>query len=268
MNLHMLFQRGANLCTRQIAARYAQGLSMYPVVEFPKCGGTWLCKMLAGAMDLPFAQYSRMPVAMPCVVHSHWNYHPRFKNITYLMRDGRDVVVSFYFHATRPSKVPSNRDPEKQVRVMKQLLGPNADLQDVRTNLPKFIEYIFENPYGSKQNWTQHMSSWLNREGVVYVRYEDLRQDCVGTMRRVLDEHTRSAPDEHIAEIVNRYSMERMTGRKPGEEDTSSFIRKGVVGDWKNHFTRESAELFDALAGDMLIKSGYEQDREWVQTCE
>jgi len=267
MAVQMLFQRGANICTRQIAARYAKSLSMYPVVEFPKCGGTWLCKMLSGCIDLPFAQFSRLPVAMPCVVHSHWKYHPKMRNVTYLMRDGRDVIVSFYFHATRPNKVPNNSDPEKMVRVMRELFGSDADINDVRSNLPKFIEYIFKNPYGSRQSWSEHMGSWLDRDGVVYVRYEDLRGVCAETMSAVLNGHGFQVAQEHVDEVVDRYSMQRVTGRKPGQEDPDSFIRKGIVGDWKNHFSRESAELFDSLAGDMLIRAGYEPDRSWVERC-
>ncbi|MEZ6163673.1 MAG: sulfotransferase domain-containing protein [Phycisphaerales bacterium] len=268
MAIQMLLQRGANIGTRQIAARFARDLSMYPVVEFPKCGGTWLCRMLSGCMDLPFAQFSRLPVAMPCVVHSHWKYHPKMRNVTYLMRDGRDVIVSFYFHATRPNKVPNNADPEKMVRVMRELFGNDADLDDVRSNLPRFIEYIFKNPYGSRLSWSEHMSQWLDREDVVYTRYEDLRTNCASSMLDLLGRHGVQVTHERVTEVVERFSMQRMTGRKPGQEDTHSFIRKGIVGDWVNHFSRESAELFDTLAGDMLIRSGYETDRSWIERCE
>ena len=58
--------------------------------------------------------------------------------------------------------------------------------------------------------------------------------------------------------------MARQTGRAPGAEDRGSFIRKGVAGDWVNHFTRETAELFDELAGDALVALGYESDRGWA----
>jgi hypothetical protein len=57
--------------------------------------------------------------------------------------------------------------------------------------------------------------------------------------------------------------MQRATGRAPGQEDRTNFIRKGVVGDWVNHFSREAAEVFDWLAGDTLVSLGYEPDRGW-----
>ncbi len=43
------------------------------------------------------------------------------------------------------------------------------------------------------------------------------------------------------------------------------MLRKGQAGDWRNHFTREAAEIFDRYCGDMLISTGYEPDHEWVR---
>ena len=42
-------------------------------------------------------------------------------------------------------------------------------------------------------------------------------------------------------------------------------MRKGIVGDWKNHFTPASRAMFDEFAGEQLIKLGYETDNSWVQ---
>ena len=65
--------------------------------------------------------------------------------------------------------------------------------------------------------------------------------------------------------IVEDYSFAKTSGRKPNTEDKSSFLRKGIAGDWKNHFTREAAEVFDRYCGDALIAAGYEPDRTWIE---
>ena len=52
-------------------------------------------------------------------------------------------------------------------------------------------------------------------------------------------------------------------GRKEGEENVSSHYRKGVAGDWKNHFKPEHVERFKELYGELLLKLGYEQAPEW-----
>ena len=56
-----------------------------------------------------------------------------------------------------------------------------------------------------------------------------------------------------------------MTGRRPGEEARGEFARKGVSGDWENHFTRAAAEVFDSYAGNALVELGYEQNSSWVE---
>ena len=56
-----------------------------------------------------------------------------------------------------------------------------------------------------------------------------------------------------------------MTKRKAGEEDRSSFLRKGIAGDWKNHFNTEAVNIFDHYAGETLIKLGYEKNHDWVK---
>ena len=47
-------------------------------------------------------------------------------------------------------------------------------------------------------------------------------------------------------------------GRNPGDEDNSQFIRKGVVGDWKNHFSASLARDFHAVAGAAMDALGYD----------
>ena len=66
-----------------------------------------------------------------------------------------------------------------------------------------------------------------------------------------------------INRAIERFNFKRQSGRKKGSESSDEFLRKGIVGDWKNHFTRESAEVFNFYAGDALIKAGYEKDKKW-----
>ncbi len=268
MNINSYLQRVSNQVTRRIAIKCASTVPMYPVMEFPKCGGTWVSRMLAESLALPFAEYSRLPVAMPCVVHGHWKYNPGFNNMTFLMRDGRDVMVSFYFHFTRQVQNPNQKNSNIFIDRLRNLIGPDADPLDVRTHLPVFIEYLFENPVGCRQNWRDYNLSWLNHPNVSYIKYEDLRVDCVSSMNTLVSSLVgEKLNEDRVGHAVEHFSMKRMTGRNPGEEDKGSFIRKGVVGDWVNHFTKESAEVFDRLAGDALIELGYESDNSWVDRC-
>ncbi|MCA1847755.1 MAG: sulfotransferase domain-containing protein [Actinobacteria bacterium] len=94
-----------------------------------------------------------------------------------------------------------------------------------------------------------------------------MRRETARELRRVvlgLTGERRLGPEEATA-IVEEFSFERQAGRRPGEEDRGSFLRKGVVGDWRNYFSPEAREMFDRYAGDELILLGYERDRAWVE---
>ena len=68
---------------------------------------------------------------------------------------------------------------------------------------------------------------------------------------------------------ANRFEKrtEARTGRsrKPGESDPTEFERKGIAGDWKNHFDRRSCELIQRFEGWTLRVLGYECDRSWIE---
>ena len=57
-----------------------------------------------------------------------------------------------------------------------------------------------------------------------------------------------------------------MTKREAGKEDRNNFLRKGIAGDWKNHFNEEAANIFHHYAGETLIKLGYEINDDWAKT--
>jgi hypothetical protein len=102
---------------------------------------------------------------------------------------------------------------------------------------------------------------------VVHVRYEDLRRDAGGELRRVVRELTgRELDPGRAAEIVEEFSFERQAGRRSGEENKRSFLRKGVVGDWKEQFSPDAREVFDRYAGEELVLLGYEPDRRWARS--
>ena len=135
----------------------------------------------------------------------------------------------------------------------------------MRGNLPAFIEYAFTRHRHPRFTWAGFASRWHGRPDVVYTRYEDLNQNTKAELRRIC--HALSGnelAEARAAEIADKYSFSRLSGRTPGQEDKGSFMRKGVVGDWRNHFTSEARMAFHRHAGREPILLGYEQDEAWV----
>ena len=72
---------------------------------------------------------------------------------------------------------------------------------------------------------------------------------------------------QKLTEIEKKYSFKNLSKRQPGEEDSGSFLRKGIAGDWRNKFDRAACEVFDHFAGENLVRMGYEKDRNWRVGC-
>jgi hypothetical protein len=258
----------SNKTTKVIGMRAGGSFPMYFVTEYPKSGGTWLARMVSDAMQVPFPQHYVLPIGFRSVVQNHWRYSPRLRRVFYLYRDGRDVMTSFFFHRMRTIRSRSEPNWEVVNRRAERLFGRGFDPDDTLSLLPLFIENEFTRPRDARTNWRDHVTQWFDpaRPGVAYLSYEMLRTDPHLTLKRGIETVTgKPIEDWRIESAVDRNSMVRQTGRKAGQEDRSHFVRRGVVGDWRNHFTREAAEVFNRFAGDALVLLGYEDDQHWVR---
>ena len=106
--------------------------------------------------------------------------------------------------------------------------------------------------------------SWLG-SGEELLRYEDLLvRDAELLERTLVDECKLPVSRERLREVVEGAKFHRLSGgREPGDEDRASHWRKGIAGDWRNHFTEPVKTLFKERWGDDLIAAGYERDDLW-----
>ena len=251
----------------QGAARIAVARSLSGVLpliivnEFPKSGGTWLGQMLAAALDLPFPR-NGYALPRPSVLHGHYLSPAGLRNVVVVWRDPRDLMVSWYHHCFFVNEL---HNWHLVARMRCEMVF--ADYEDPRANLPAFIERAFTRPVFPRFTWTDFVRRWHERPGTHFVRYEDLRRDTAATLETLArDIAGRDLPPGRAAAIAEDFSFERLSGgRKPGQEDKGSFLRKGVVGDWPGHFSPAARATLDRHAGDELVLLGYEPDRRWAR---
>jgi hypothetical protein len=216
--------------------------------------------MLERALGVPFPR-NRLPALRTSIMQGHYLRPWGMKNVLLVWRDGRDVLVSWYHHCLFPN---DRYNAVLVERTRKEL--PFADYEDVRGNLPAFLKYAFECQRHPGFSWAEFVRRWAPRQDAVHTSYEALRRDTAGELARISHELAgRELDGEKAARIAEEFSFARQSGRKPGQEDKGSFIRKGIVGDWRNQFTREAREVFDRYAGEELILLGYETDHAWVE---
>uniref|UniRef100_A0A8C9PK68 Sulfotransferase n=1 Tax=Spermophilus dauricus TaxID=99837 RepID=A0A8C9PK68_SPEDA len=154
--------------------------------------------------------------------------------VIYVARNAKDVAVSYY-NFYKMAKV-----------------HPDPGTWD--SFLEKFMDGQVS--YGS---WYQHVQEWweLSRtHPVLYLFYEDLKENPKREIRKILEFLGRSLSEEMVDHIVQHTSFKEMKKNPMTNYTTipteimdhsiSAFMRKGVTGDWKSIFTVAQNERFDA----------------------
>lgn len=231
-----------------------------PIVltEYPKSGGSWMSQMLSAALNIPYAR-NRLPAFGDQILHGCFlNVHTNINTIV-VWRDGRDTMISYYYHMMIDKPITSAFAGKK----LRAQLGV-SDPHDVDKYLPRFIEWACTGGY-PRFTWSDFVKTWYGNNDVVFTSYEACLENPLKELNEILAGIERMVlPEVDLQSVVDLHSFNAQTNRKPGEEDVNSFIRKGIVGDWKNAFNSEACEIFHRYCGPELILLGYAEDNLWV----
>lgn len=238
----------------------SERLPIYVINEFPKSGGTWLKNMLADALGVT-AWTREKSAFQSCVMLTHSMSTDGAKPII-LFRDGRDVMVSFYFHSFFYNDVLNS----SHVDLMRKELN-FKDYNDVKGNLLEFMKRIHSSPVSPLFSWVEFVDEWAGRDDIIQTSYEALRLDTATELSRIVAESTKNMEidEQHISEIVKKYSFENVKSngivlhgnieKKQAAERV--FARKGSVGGWEQYFTEDSIVWFESIAKNQLKSLGY-----------
>lgn len=185
---------------------------------------------------------------------------------------------SFHWNYLQPQrylleKTPNNvRYIQDIVKVFPQarLLAIHRDGRDVVISERSFLE-----AYKKAQTWSLRKSilRWRTAmeaelEARSYMQlyamsYEDMVRHDRHTIRLLLESLDLPTHSDVLDDMLKRSSFYFRSGREPGQENPRSFYRKGIVGEWRSQFEPQDKSLFKELAGDLLIRLGYESGGDW-----
>lgn len=171
-------------------------------------------------------------------------YFPDAK-IVRLVRDGRDVLVSGFFHWIK--RTAEGRRLLASCESEKRLF--HDDFIDAWAGM-----------------WSE-INAGLSGFGRVVktVRYEQLTADFESTYHELVRSLSIRSEYELTRHAKKSSSFVKMSGgRNRGDEALVSHVRKGTVGDWQRWFTRQDAERFWATAGNAMTELGYASGEEWI----
>src|SRR5215203_1848556 len=207
----------------------------------------------------------KTPLLGPRFVEEIYEIYPEAR-VIHIIRDGRDQAVSFiHQQGNRAKRGRTHRLSPEELAKSEAYRSSPQERAEIKEGM--FAEKTLRK---AAQNWDLRVGRAVEDgpallgERYAEVRYEDLLERPQVEVERLLGFLGVDARESVVERCVDSASFEKLSrGRERGEEDPSSFYRKGVAGDWKNYFTEEDRRVFKEVAGGLLIRLDYEADLDW-----
>ena len=187
-------------------------------------------------------------------VHLYINYStfanmkkPQSYKAFFILRDPRDIVISWYYSAKYSHRL---------ISVIPELRG-NLE----RLSFDDGVKYIIDKiaDYGTFSAQRSWVSDGVNISNTRVFRYEDFATDNAAFFKDLFNFLDVAIPTAEFENLLKKNSFESLSqGRSQGHENISSHYRKGISGDWKQHFNDTTMSHFEDVTGDLLELLGYQ----------
>lgn len=189
---------------------------------------------------------------LPRLLKSHECFDPRYPQVVHIVRDPRDVAVSFYHY---------NRK-----------VGVLADNYPIEAFVPAFLAGKTVDYADRLGSWEDHTLSWIlmRRGNPSYrlLRYEDLLADPIGELVKTIPLLPKSLGRERIEQAVRLSSAERMRSLERQQSNQwrttrntrkdIAFIREARSGTWREQLSQHSVRQIEQSWGSTMQQLGYE----------
>ena len=234
------------------------------IVSYPKSGNTWtrflIANLIANGQTVDWVNIERLvpdiylgrdalyrSLPRPRFFKSHEAYRPEYRRVVFIVRDPRDVAVS-YFHFLRKTNV----------------LPVDATIDDF---MGTFVQGRID-PYGA---WGENVGSWLgarrNTADFLVVRYEDLLHNAEAELMRIAlmlglprDEHIlRRAVENSSADRMRELEKAQQSKHKALKKSRVDvpFVRVAKSGQWQSALTVAAAQQIEIAWGPAMRELGY-----------
>lgn len=224
------------------------------IVSYPKSGNTWFRNLTAGVVygadpdlmpqSLIFdlvppvherSYYKRYDT--PMYFKSHRLPQKAYRRVVYLLRDGRDAMVSFYHFAQARRKIDMD-----------------------------FLHMVQTGEGLNPCKWHDHVENWLANpfnSDMLLIKYEDLKSDPVSQLQKFCDFMNLQREASLLQLVAEKNSFAAMQKREQekgigldlGKDQL--FVRRGEVGSYKDEMPEDVLAAFLADAKPTLEKCGY-----------
>ena len=189
---------------------------------------------------------------LPRVLKSHECFDPRYPKVIYIVRDPRDVAVSFYFYNLKVRVIPDGYSMDDFVtRFVNANVVPYADRVGC---------------------WQDHVLSWVRlregKPGFRLLRYEDLLADPakqLATLAPMLGLEPSPARIERAVQLSSASHMQSLEKKQSQQwvatKDTRQdipFVREAKSGGWRNKLSPGALGTIERAWGSTMKELGYD----------
>ena len=171
-------------------------------------------------------------------------------SVFFVARDPRDIIVSMYY-----SILYSHREMGR-ISEMRSILKTKSK----HDGLAQVIDWSRNESGGigllaALDSWNVANQSVSNSN---IFRFEDLTGKEQFDHFSMLMAHCRiNVSDTDLHQVLSDLSFQKLSGRNQGQENLQSHYRKGIAGDWKNHFDASLEDYFIEKSGNLVKDMGY-----------
>jgi hypothetical protein len=258
-----------------------RGLTVFPddifLVGYFRSGSTWSRFLLGNFIQqdepLTFTNMERLlPViynlpdrvlrSLPRVLKSHECFDPRYPRVIYVVRDPRDVAVSFYFYNLKVRVIPDGYSMDEFVT---RFVAANAV------------------PYADRVGcWQDHVLSWVRlrqgSSGFRLVRYEDLLADPAKELTNLapmlgidptparVERAVRLSSASYMQSLEKKQSKQWVTTKDTRQD--IPFVREAKSGGWRNTLSATAVRTIEQAWGATMQELGYDLVMDADADCE
>lgn len=235
------------------------------LVSYPKSGNTWLRFLIANLLaenpkkvslsglekivpDIYRNTNEELSmISRPRILKSHESFVPNYKKVIYIVRDPRDVAVSYYHHLIKTRKI-------KEGYPMKDWIE-------------EFVRGCYTPEFGT---WKENVGSWVGArkrdQNFLLVSYEQLLENSLDSLKEISSFLNLNVPVGRIKEAILLSSAERMRkiekqeNWQPSAGDMRSdkrFVRSAKSGGWKKELLPEHADFILQNWEALMQELGY-----------